>query len=307
VLLRDRLLSAAILIAAVAGLLWLEHQHPLRGVTGLWLLPLLMFFALGTALDVIRLINASGRRIDGYAVLVATAILPLAAYIPSLWPLLGQSYPVDCPLGRSGWIVAAAVTAIFIVLIREVVTYDAFLRGEAIERTFNGIFVSCYVGIPMAVLVAVVNLGSGQWGIAALISTIAVTKSSDTGAYFTGRLFGRNKLIPQLSPGKTWEGAIGGVIASVLVSYGCFFYLIPQLAAVRQSPPVWGAIVFGVACAVAGMFGDLAESLVKRETGMKDSGTTLPGLGGVWDVSDSLIAAVVPAWLALAAGLAGSS
>ncbi len=305
-MLRDRLLSASILIGVVVGLLWLDHQYPAGGVVGIWLLPLLMFFAMGTAVDVIGLIARSGRRIDRRAALIATAIIPLAAYVPSLWPLLGHEYPPDCPLGRTGWIVAAAVAAVFIVLIPEMLRYDSLHRGEAMERTFSGAFVSCYVGIPLAVLVAILNLGQGPWGLAALISMIAVTKSADSGAYFAGKLLGRHKLIPHLSPGKTWEGAAGGVAAAIIVSFGCFFGLIPWLADVRQPPPLWGPIVFGTVCSLAGMIGDLAESLVKRETGAKDSGTTLPGLGGVWDVSDSLIAAVVPAWIALAAGLAGS-
>ncbi len=295
------------MIGAVALLLWLDHQRPVGGVVGIWLLPLLMFFAIGTALDVIGLILGSGRKIDRRTTLLATAIIPLAAYVPSLWPLLmGQEYPADCPLGRTGWIVAAAVAGVFIVLLREMARYDALHRGEAIERTFTGVFASCYVGIPMAVLVAIVNLGDGAWGLAALISMVAATKSSDAGAYFSGRALGRHKLIPHLSPGKTWEGAVGGVTTAALVSYGCFFWLIPALAQTTQPPPIWGPLVFGVACAVAGIVGDLAESLVKRETGAKDSGKTLPGLGGVWDVSDSLIAAVVPAWVLLAAGLAGS-
>jgi phosphatidate cytidylyltransferase len=305
-LLRDRLLSASILIAIVVALLWLEHQHPLLGVRGIWLLPLLLLFTIGTALDIIRLITAAGRQIDRKATLLATAIVPLAAYIPSLWPLFGRVYPVDCPLGRSGWIVAAAVCGAFLVLLREMIRYNALRRGEALERTCNGIFVSCYVGLPMAVLVAIVNLGDGGWGLGALISTIAATKAADSGAYFSGRLLGRHKLIPHLSPGKTWEGVVGGVAAAIAVSYACFYLLIPALAEVRPSPPLWGAAVFGGLCAIAGIVGDLAESLIKRETGAKDSGATLPGLGGVWDVTDSLIAAVVPAWLGLAAGFAGS-
>lgn len=305
-LLRDRLLSAAVLIAVVAALLWLDHQHPILGVGGLWLLPLLMFFTLGTALDVVRLIALSGRQIDLQATLLATAIIPLAPYIPSLWPLVGSVYPPDCPLGRSGWIVAAAVAASFVVLIREMARYDGRRRGEAAERTFTGIFVSCYVGVAMAVLVGIVHLGESRWGLAALISTIAVTKAADSGAYFTGKALGRHKLIPHLSPGKTWEGAAGGVAAAILMGFACFFALIPWLSEVRQPPPIWGPILFGGVCAVSGMIGDLAESLIKRETGAKDSGTTLPGLGGVWDVTDSLIAAAVPAWIGLAAGFAGS-
>jgi phosphatidate cytidylyltransferase len=304
-LLRDRLLSAALLISATLLLIWLDHQYPLLQTRGLWLVPLLFGFTFGTTLDVTRLLIASGRGVDRRSVVVTTLMVAFSAYVPVLWTIGGNDYPADCPIGRKGWVVIAAVAAIFIILGREMLRYDASKRGVALERTLSGVFVSCYVGIPMAVLVMIRDLGDSGWGLAALITMIAVTKSADAGAYFSGKALGTNKLIPHLSPGKTWEGAIGGVATAVGVSYLCFFNLIPVMAESSIRGPIWGPIVFGTVCASAGMIGDLAESLVKRETGVKDSGRTLPGLGGVWDVTDSLIAAVIPAWVALAAGIAG--
>jgi len=306
-LLRDRLMSASILIAIVVLLLWLDHCHPLMQIHGLWLAPLLFAFTLGTALDVTRLLIASGRLIDRRSVLLATVLVAFSAYVPVMWPLTGDAYPADCPIGRHGWILIAAVAATFIIVVRQMAQYDASRRGEALERTLAGVFVSCYIGIPMAILVVIRGLGDPGWGLAALITTIMVTKSADAGAYFAGKMLGRHKLIPHLSPGKTWEGAAGGVLTAIAVSYGCLFGMIPALASTPDTVGVaiWGPIVLGIVCAVTGMIGDLAESLVKRETGVKDSGQTLPGLGGVWDVTDSLIAAVVPAWVILAAGLAG--
>lgn len=304
-MLRDRLLSAALLISATLFLIWLDHQRPLLQTRGLWLVPLLFGFTLGTTLDVTRLLAAGGRAVDRRIVIPATLVIAFSAYAPAVWTITGNDYPADCPIGRKGWVVIAAVAAMFIILGREMLRYDAGKRGAALERTLGGVFVSCYVGIPMAALVWIRDLGDSGWGLAALITMIAVTKSADAGAYFSGTAFGRHKLIPHLSPGKTWEGAVGGIAASMGVSYLCFFKLIPALAQSSTAGPIWGPIVFGTVCAVAGMVGDLAESLVKRETGVKDSGRTLPGLGGVWDVTDSLIAAVVPAWVALAAGIAG--
>lgn len=304
-MLRDRLLSAALLISATLLLIWLDHQYPLLQTRGLWLVPLLFGFTFGTTLDVTRLLIASGRAVDRRSVVLTTLMVAFSAYVPVVWTLTGNVYPADCPIGRKGWVVIAAVAAMFIIVGREMLRYDASNRGAALERTLSGVFVSCYVGIPMAALVLIRDLGDSGWGLAALITMIAVTKSADAGAYFSGKAIGRHKLIPHLSPGKTWEGAIGGVAASIGVSFLCFFKLIPAMAQSSTVGPVWGPIVFGTLCAFAGMVGDLAESLVKRETGVKDSGRTLPGLGGVWDVTDSLIAAVVPAWVALAAGIAG--
>jgi phosphatidate cytidylyltransferase len=159
----------------------------------------------------------------------------------------------------------------------------------------------------MAMLVALRGLHTGNWGLAALITMIAVTKSADAGAYFTGKAIGKHKLIPRLSPGKTWEGAIGGILASTLTAVACLTWLFPTLpntgAGGALSSPISGALLLGPLLAISGMVGDLAESLVKRDCGAKDSGDWLPGLGGVWDVTDSLIAAVLPAYLCFVAGV----
>jgi len=305
-LLRDRLFSASILIASLLGLIWLDHRYPLGGAAGLWLLAPLLVFVIGTASELSRLLLASGRAHDRTAVLLATAFLPLAASVPNVWQACGATYPSDCGVGRSGWIVVGMFAALFWILIRQMSLHDGDRPGWSLDRILTGVFIACYAGLPLSVLVVIRDLGEPGWGLAVLISTIAVTKSADAGAYFAGKAFGRKKLVPRLSPGKTWAGAIGGVVVAVAVSYLCFFQLVPALAGSNSSPPFWGPIAFGIVCAIFGMVGDLAESLVKRETGAKDSGRTLPGLGGVWDVTDSLIGTAAPAWVLLAAGAAGS-
>jgi phosphatidate cytidylyltransferase len=319
--LRDRLFSAAVLIAVASISLWLDVRHPLGGVGGVWLLPLLLFFALGTAFDLATMLRASGQPISRRSILCGTGLVSMAPAVPMLWPLFGSPYPEDCPLGVAGWVLVGVVAAVFLVLLVEMRGYRAG-ANLALPRTLNGVFASVYVGVPMALLVMVRQLEGPQmvaagdpspagdsaslWGVWALISLIAATKSSDAGAYFVGKMAGRRKLIPRLSPGKTWEGAIGGIATAVAVSYGCAYWMIPQGISGIVSPPWWGPALFGTACAMAGMAGDLAESMVKRETGVKDSGHWLPGLGGVWDVTDSLIGAVMPAWVLLAAGMLGS-
>lgn len=122
--------------------------------------------------------------------------------------------------------------------------------------------------------------------------------TADSGAYFAGRAFGRHRLSPQVSPGKTWEGAAGG-LAAVVVLAGIFHL------AVGPGLPLWSLAALCVFTAVVSIGGDLWESLLKRQAGLKDSGTLLPGHGGVLDRIDSLIAAapVFALGLRLAGGM----
>ena len=111
----------------------------------------------------------------------------------------------------------------FLLLLAEMADYG---KGptKAIERTCHGAFVSVYVGLPMALLVSVRSLGDGNWGLAAILTMIAVTKSTDAGAYFSGKAFGKHKLIPRLSPGKTREGA-GRNVTATIVAFVCLKWL----------------------------------------------------------------------------------
>ena len=115
-----------------------------------------------------------------------------------------------------------------------------------------------------------------------------VTKMTDTGAYFFGKTFGKHKLIPHISPKKTVEGAIGGTIAAIISSLLFYFYFRedngPQLFTISAWQSVWMAF----AISLLAQFGDLAESILKRDAGVKDS-SHLPGLGGLLDIADSLI------------------
>jgi phosphatidate cytidylyltransferase len=315
--LKQRLLSASILIALVSGSLYLDARVPLAGVAGLWLVPLLLCFALGTAAEIVGLIAHSGRLIVRRDCLIATALITLSACVPMLWPLAHRDYPTNCPVGELGWIVMFAVLALFLILVAEMNRFVNHNQAGMIERTGGAVFVSFYVGLPMALGVAVRLLGEGNWGLAALLTTIAVTKSADTGAYFVGKSIGRHKLVPRLSPGKTREGAIGGIVTATIVAFVCLQWLFPALAEPGSGPspappipflaqPLWGAILFGPLLAIVSMIGDLAESLVKRCCDAKDSGSLLPGMGGVWDVTDSLIATIMPAFLCFAIGIGGN-
>lgn len=135
----------------------------------------------------------------------------------------------------------------------------------------------------------------GAWhGTALVFAPVLLTWTSDTFAYFVGRQWGKDKLIPRVSPGKTVQGAIGAVIGSVVVG--------AAYASVLQSfdsyrPGLLEAALLGLGISVVAQVGDLAESLLKRDTGVKDSGTLLPGHGGALDRFDSLLFTLPLAYL----------
>ena len=113
---------------------------------------------------------------------------------------------------------------------------------------------------------------------------LATTFASDTTAFFVGRALGRHKLAPAISPGKTWEGAIAGVIAAIIVSL--FFTRLLPISYVQ-------ALTLGLLVSIFGQLGDLVESLLKRNMGVKDSGKLFPGHGGALDRLDSVVFASV--------------
>lgn len=118
-----------------------------------------------------------------------------------------------------------------------------------------------------------------------LLFALAINWLGDTAAYYTGRTLGRHRLAPVISPGKTWEGSIGSVAASVLFGVLYLGYFAPSVGTVE-------AVLLSAAANVAGQFGDLAESALKRGGGLKDSGTILPGHGGALDRVDSSLFSV---------------
>jgi phosphatidate cytidylyltransferase len=134
-------------------------------------------------------------------------------------------------------------------------------------------------------------------GGALLIFPMVVTWASDIGAYFVGRAIGGRKLIPSVSPGKTVAGAVGGLLASMLVAWLYARTVLVPVASLGFTP--WGALGFGAAISVAAQIGDLFESLLKREGGVKDSSRIIPGHGGVLDRFDSLIFVLPVAYLLL--------
>ncbi len=126
---------------------------------------------------------------------------------------------------------------------------------------------------------------------------ILLTWATDIGAYAFGRLFGKKKLMPSVSPGKTVAGALGGLILTVVL---CLLYVrFLMMPYAQLGLTVQGAVLFGIIVSAVGQIGDLAESLLKREAGVKDSSTLLPGHGGILDRFDSLLFVLPIAYLVL--------
>jgi phosphatidate cytidylyltransferase len=132
----------------------------------------------------------------------------------------------------------------------------------------------------------------------AILMILLVVKFTDIGAYFGGRALGRHKLISWLSPGKTWEGLICGMVTAALVAMACapFVRVSPEDSPLRTLP-WWNALMFGAVIGPIGQAGDLLESLMKRDAEVKDSGRLVPGFGGVLDIIDSPLFAAPFAYL----------
>lgn len=191
------------------------------------------------------------------------------------------------------WLVGVATMAAFLV---EMARFQE--PGESLVRIAVAVLIAGYLGVLPCFLVQLRWLPdtgiahSVNPGVIALALAIFVPKCCDIGAYFVGRFFGRHRMSPVLSPKKTWEGAVGGLAAAVGAAIG-----INRIAPVLHS---LGAVIsLGLALGIAGMLGDLAESLLKRDCRQKDASQAVPGFGGVLDVVDSILfaAPVAYCWL----------
>ena len=167
---------------------------------------------------------------------------------------------------------------------------------EGLARLFVSIAGLIYIGWTLTFVGKIYFISGNEMnGRYLVLYLVAVTKSSDIGAFFTGTIShkilpgGNHKIAPKLSPGKSWEGFIGGVAASIGVAFLLKDLIGPQMTVNGVVViDTMTAIITGAAFATLGFIGDVAESALKRASGKKDSGSTIPGMGGVLDVVDSL-------------------
>jgi phosphatidate cytidylyltransferase len=229
-----------------------------------------------------------------------------AVYMGALLPVIVSSMPIFFPvlqlnptLGSAGWLAMGLAFGLMGAFAGEMRRYDA--PGYSIVNVAHASLTALYIGglVGMLVQLRLVNAPGdiGGWaGLFPLLTTIAIVKLSDIGQYFVGRAIGRRKLAPLISPGKTWEGAIGGITLATLIAAAVIAMLNQGTGGLRLEYflMVW---LFALTVAVAGLIGDLAESLLKRDAGVKDSSDWMPGFGGVLDLLDSILFAAPVAYM----------
>lgn len=166
------------------------------------------------------------------------------------------------------------------------------LRGP-VTGAWGDVSATCltlaYIGLPMAAMTRLFL--AGPHGEAWLLLTLAVIWTTDSAALFVGKAIGRNKLWPKISPGKTWEGTIGGVVGAILIAWAAGALYPPFFRHAHGAGEILG---FAVLFSIIGQIGDLAESLLKRDAGVKDSGSELTGHGGFLDLMDAVLFAMIP-------------
>jgi phosphatidate cytidylyltransferase len=290
-MLRWRLLLGTLLIAALFGLCWLDY----RAVTpGVWLVPLAAVVSVLAAHEVLELAAAANLHPVRWTVYLGNLLL-----LAGSWLSMGQRHLLFMDAER--WSVLAL--AVLLVLIGAMCRYRE--PGGNWASLAAGVFAVVYVGLMLSFAVRL----RMEWGMVALASWVAVVKMGDTGAYTVGRLIGRHKMAPRISPGKTIEGGLGALAFSCLASWLVFqcpaSCIRPRMSG--AAGPWWGWIAFGLLLGTAGMLGDLAESLLKRDVGRKDSSAWMPGFGGALDILDSLLLSAPVAWACWAFGLVGPS
>jgi len=185
---------------------------------------------------------------------------------------------------QQNWsLLALSVTGVIMLLtlvaiLREIIAWPRFQQPFVnIAAAICGLV---YISVPMTLLIFIAY-GSGRYEPGRVFCLIFFVWAADTGAYFAGKSFGKHKLAPSISPGKTWEGWAGGAALTLLVGWAAGYFL-PDISLSHR-------LVAAGVVAVFGPLGDLAESMLKRSAGVKDSGTFLPGHGGLLDRFDAFL------------------
>lgn len=288
-----RLIIGTALVLALAAGCSIDQRLP-----GAFVGPVLLVLGGLSAGEMIRLARAVGAQPPPRTLVLAT-LLPV---IGGLAPLaLGKDSANPATLRPLEGVLAGIVAALALL-------FASQLRGRrdgghALGDLAVSVFAVVYAGGLLGCLAALRQWGDPATGLTALATMVAIVKASDIGQYACGRLCGRRRLAPQLSPGKTWEGFAGGLLVAAGTATGLAWagaFRGGDVLGLSENLVVASA---GVALALAGVFGDLSESLLKRQAGVKDSSVWLPGFGGVLDLLDSVLFAGAGAYLLWAGGV----
>lgn len=281
-MLKHRLMLGPVLILLLVGAVWLDQWlQDDRGLPpGLVLLPILLLAGIGAGIELVGIFRAEN--------IVVSRLIVCGSIV--LGVLTSSFTPGDLH-GVSG--IAVACTAAAAVLFAALLYHSRHHNVQGVIASAAATLLAfVYVGL-MGGFILLLRKEFNAW---ALLGVLLITKSMDIGAYFTGRAIGRHKLIPWLSPGKTWEGLFGGVAVSAAVGAGAAAF--SDTAGIPFPVLWWHGAVFGAFLGVLGQVGDLMASLLKRDAGVKDYSQRLPGFGGVLDVIDSpLLVAPIAYWL----------
>jgi phosphatidate cytidylyltransferase len=312
-MLSRRLIFGTLIVAVVLGLAWLDYciyRHGFAKETiwlprGIILLPVYLACLVLMTREVLRLLKAAGLRPQPSSVYLGTLLIAISCWIANVI----QEYNLDVlknttSKGGWEWAATASFTALLAVACGVILAFAAEMRrysqpGGVMINLAGAVFVFAYLGLLSCFIIQL----HMAFGIGAILSLLVVTKMCDTGAYTFGKLFGRYRITPRLSPGKTLEGTIGGLLFACAGSWVWFDVVLPYFD--KTPTPFLGWVLFGIVVALAGMIGDLAGSLIKRDSHMKDSGHSVPGFGGVLDVLDSILMAAPVAYVFWVFGFVG--
>jgi len=296
---KRRLIFGPVLIAVLLGLLLLDQALETAAFPawlawankggGIVILALGMVAAARAGVELARMFKVMGimahsRHLASAAAAgVLAGSLTISAHEQTVW-------------GVSSGAVMGTAAALVVLLSMLAYIRDKDLKGAA-GAVAAAIFAFVFMGVVLGFLLAIRR----EYGVWVMLSVIAIVKACDSGAYFTGTAIGKHKLIPWISPGKTWEGLVGGVITGGLFAVGLLWlgHTMAPAAVERISAMTYSqAAIVGLILGAVGQAGDLSASVVKRDAGVKDAGRILPGFGGMVDMLDSLvIAAPVGFWL----------
>jgi phosphatidate cytidylyltransferase len=228
-----------------------------------------LFICMATIQEFYRLLGLDGN-------------LPLKTYGTfNAVALFTVSFLVETGLIKSRWYFMIFMSLAAIYLIKLYLKRDTN-PFKNIAYTFLGII---YVGLPFALLNHAVFFDQ-QYHFEVILGALVILWASDSGAYFSGKTFGRRKLFERVSPKKTWEGSIGGALLALLMGFAASIIF-------KDYGPLqlWQWLMFSMIIVIAGTYGDLVESLFKRSINIKDSGQSIPGHGGFLDRFDGLLIA----------------
>ena len=275
-----RVLSAILLGATqIVALVW--------GGTMWWALVIAAIAVLATT-EFYAITRTEHRKPNELFGLVAVAAMPLAAG----WYLVsGPAESGRLAVAQHGLL---GITGALAALVIAALVWHLVFRQVTASDTAITVFGVVYVGFTLTHLVLLRELDSG---VELVLATLVSVWVNDSLAYAIGSPFGKHKLAPRISPKKSVEGLIAGTLGTIAVWVGI------GLAGVQTGIPTWWLGVTGLAVSVAAVLGDLAESRLKREAGVKDSGTLLPGHGGFLDRFDSMIMVSIVAFYVLAIGI----